>query len=242
MESSFLNLLDLQAFVCGFCYYSYMAMRIFLSLCFVGLLLGAVDARADIFVRQHEKQPESTREESKRSWTGIFLRPFQRDKNQEANKSIVRRSSHLGLDYTRRINQLKAQQAELAESFRRFNYWAQSGRKPSNATEVLSYADAHRAPARLAMLEARSQRMARIEARRRQQREQYRASVLANAPNPDAVIAFNIAQLEAKRAGQNSVVRIPEVGRTQPASQQRVRQIYLPPSQDGPVRVFRDTR
>ncbi|MGH1397613.1 MAG: hypothetical protein ACRBCT_00160 [Alphaproteobacteria bacterium] len=211
-------------------------MRVFLMVfvCVVVTFTVVGVAQADLFVRKGG-QKEAVQGE-KKSWSGIFLRPFKgKAKQGSAGQSSVR--TQAAVDYNKQYREILQQRQELADAFKALSYWTESGRKPKGLKEIASYAQAHRAPMRAKMLEARAARMAPIRARKKAQLAAYKESVVMNARNPDAVIAFNIAHLEAQRAA-GAAVRVYQSQQ----STQKPRQVYRKPVAQSPSRVIRDYR
>ncbi len=217
-------------------------MRVFLMafVCVVVAFTVVGAAQADIFVRKGGQKEAA--EGEKRSWSGIFLRPFKGKAKQGSAAGQSRVRTQAAVDYNKQYREILQQRQELADAFKALSYWTQSGRKPKGLKEIASYAQAHRAPMRAKMLEMREARMAPIRARKQAQMRAYEESVVMNARNPDAVIAFNIAHLEAQRAAKNpSAVRVYNA-RQGTQSTQKPRQVYRKPVEQTPSRVIRDYR
>lgn len=155
-------------------------------------------AQADVFVRYKggDAGGESEAGGKAAGKRSIYLRRYEapEDGGRSAPRAVAQRPDFSRvLDAQRQQNKLKNDLAALA-------YWEQSGRQPKGIEEIRSYADARRAPGRAAMLERRAKKMAYFDALKRKQLVDYNAKILAEAPNPEAVLAYSALQLSQEQA------------------------------------------
>lgn len=191
------------------------------------LCFGAGVAQSDIFVRQGDDKANN-----RDSGGGnIFLRPFK--KNDEDSKA-----RNWGRDSSRTVVTNREQRI-VNEDLRLLQAWHKADRKPQTAEELLSYARAHRAEAKMMVLQKRAKVVPAIEAARAKRLEDYQRTLLAEAGDVDAVIAFDSMMAGQRSSGSRGAYQA--YGSQQPA--RKVRTIYRAPQKDeGPTRVFRDYR
>ena len=216
--------------------YSYWVVFVLLA-----LAMGAGIAQSDIYLRPNDSKNGSARgTDAPKSNPTIFLKRNNKQKETRPTTNAGR------VDYGGRLD-LSGLRRQTLWSLNNLDAWRKADRDPQTPGEILSYANAMRAPDMARMIQERERSAAQIEKQKAARDARFERNLRLAANDPRSMDRANALLAAGKSLGAGDGRGV-AAGRTAQAQQaapaQRVRTIYRrsPTTLSKPRKVFRDYR